>query len=381
MGRFAGKKILITGGSAGIGLATARRALGAGANVCIASRSRDRLEAAAKELTAAGGAEPHPVKMDVRDEASVEHGVAAARERLGGLDIVISNAGYAHPGHVGELPMQAFEDMLAVNYLGMVRVTRAVLPELVRAGSGHITYVSSMLGFMGLYGYTAYAGSKHAIAGFAECLRQEMRPHGIKVSVCYPPTTDTPGLAHENTIKPAETWAIEGSSRIFTADRVAERLLAGISAGRFDILVGVDSAMIWRMQRFTPWLVRQTIDGSLRRQLAKKKRLRARCAPALAHRGRSRRRGPRPVEPPEHRLLRLVELGELGVEAVVDRSAGWAGLERLLDLGEGARRGLVDGAEGDACQDRRPPEVGMDGVGHSLDGAVHDVGVDLAPQI
>ena len=117
MGRFAGKKILITGGSAGIGLATARRALGAGANVCIASRSRDRLEAAAKELTAAGGAEPHPVKMDVRDEASVEHGVAAARERLGGLDIVISNAGYAHPGHVGELPMQAFEDMLAVNYL------------------------------------------------------------------------------------------------------------------------------------------------------------------------------------------------------------------------------------------------------------------------
>jgi 3-dehydrosphinganine reductase len=271
MGRFAGKKILITGGSAGIGLATARRALGGGAKVCIASRSRERLEAAARDLAAAGRAEAHPVEMDVRDDASVARGVAAAREQLGGLDIVISNAGYAHPGYVEELPMQAFEDMLAVNYLGMVRVTRAVLPELMRAQSGHIAYVSSMLGFMGLYGYTAYAGSKYAIAGFAECLRQEMRPHGIKVSVCYPPTTDTPGLAHENMIKPAETWAIEGSSRIFTADRVAERLLAGISAGRFEILVGMDSAMIWRMQRFMPWLVRQTVDGSVRKQLARKR--------------------------------------------------------------------------------------------------------------
>ncbi|HEY5990422.1 MAG TPA: SDR family oxidoreductase [Streptosporangiaceae bacterium] len=272
MGRFAGKKVLITGGSAGIGLATARRALGAGASVCIASRSRGRLAAAAQDLAAADGTGLHTVQMDVRDEDSVGRGVTAACEQLGGLDIVISNAGYAHPGYVEELPMRAFEDMLAVNYLGMVRVTRAALPELMRSQSGHIAYVSSMLGFMGLYGYTAYAGSKHAIVGFAECLRQEMRPNGIKISVCYPPTTDTPGLARENTIKPAETWAIEGSSRIFTADRVAERLLAGISAGRFEILVGMDSAMIWRMQRFMPWLVRQTVDGSVRKQLARKKR-------------------------------------------------------------------------------------------------------------
>jgi 3-dehydrosphinganine reductase len=285
MRRLAGKNILITGGSAGIGLAVARRALSGGANVCIASRSRDRLDAAAKELASDGGARVHAVEMDVRDDASVERGVAAAGEHLGGLDIVISNAGYAHPGYVEQLPMQVFEDMLAVNYLGMVRVTRAVLPALMRAKSGHIAYVSSMLGFMGLYGYTAYAGSKYAIAGFAECLRQEMRPHGIKVSVCYPPTTDTPGLAHENTIKPAETWAIEGSSRIFTANRVAESLLAGISAGRFEILAGMDSAMIWRMQRFMPWLVRQMVDSSVRKQLARKQRPAAALSGArLAHR-------------------------------------------------------------------------------------------------
>jgi 3-dehydrosphinganine reductase len=272
MGRFAGKKILITGGSAGIGLATARRALADGARVCIASRSRDRLDNAVRGLAGARDGRVHAVELDVRDEASVTNGVALARERLGGLDIVISNAGYAHPGYVEALPWQAFEDMLAVNYLGMVRVTRAVLPEFILARAGHIAYVSSMLGFMGLYGYTAYAGSKYAIAGFAECLRQEMRPHGIKVSVCYPPTTDTPGLARENTIKPAETWAIEGGTHIFSADRVAERLLAGVSAGRFEILVGVDSAMIWRMQRFAPGLVRHMIDGSVRKQLARRKR-------------------------------------------------------------------------------------------------------------
>ena len=158
--------------------------------------------------------------------------------------------------------------MLEVNYLGMVRVARAVLPGMRRAGAGHIVNVSSMLGFMGCYGYSAYAASKYAIAGFTECLRQELLPEGIRVSICYPPTTDTPGLAKENEVKPPETAAIEGSSRTFTADEVAASLLAGVARGRFEILVGLDSALVWRLHRFAPWLLRWATDRILRKHRA-----------------------------------------------------------------------------------------------------------------
>ena len=132
----------------------------------------------------------------------------------------------------------------------------SVLPGMMAQRSGVIANVTSMLGFMGSFGYAAYAGSKHALCGYTECLRQDLLPFGISVHLCYPPTTKTPGLDKENEIKPPEAWAIEGKSRAFTPEDVARALLHGIRRKRFHILVGTDSAFIWRMQRFAPWVVR-----------------------------------------------------------------------------------------------------------------------------
>jgi 3-dehydrosphinganine reductase len=122
---------------------------------------------------------------------------------------------------------------------------------------------------MGTFGYAAYAGSKYALSGFTECLRQDLLPFGVSVHLCYPPTTKTPGLDKENEVKPPEAWAIEGKSRAFSADDVARALLDGIEKKRFHILVGADSAFIWRMQRWAPWLVRWVTDGVLVKHLAK----------------------------------------------------------------------------------------------------------------
>jgi 3-dehydrosphinganine reductase len=110
------------------------------------------------------------------------------------------------------------------------------------------------------------------VAGYTECLRQELLPHGIKVSLCFPPTTDTPGLAKENEVKPPETWAIEGSSRAFSAADVAAALLDGIAREKFEILVGFDSGLIWRLNRAAPWLMRRVLDGILLKHLEKAKR-------------------------------------------------------------------------------------------------------------
>ena len=272
MSFYRGKRILVTGGSSGIGRAAALQLAREGADVAIAARDEDRLRATLAELREAAAAQAQrfaAITMDVASAGSVEGGVAEARATLGGIDVLINNAGYAIPGYIDRVTEADCKAMLEVNYLGAVRTVRAVLPEMMAQRAGVIANVTSMLGFMGTFGYAAYAGSKYALSGFTECLRQDLLPFGIAVHLCYPPTTKTPGLDKENQIKPPEAWAIEGTSRAFTPEAVARALLRGIRRKRFHILVGADSALIWRMQRFVPWVVRWVTDGILRKHLTK----------------------------------------------------------------------------------------------------------------
>jgi 3-dehydrosphinganine reductase len=270
MSFYQGKRAFITGGTSGIGLAAAVQLARAGADVAIAARDAKRLESALSSIRAAReGGRFVAIPMDVTSGASVEEGARRALDALGGVDIVVNNAGYAIPGYIDRLTDDDFRAMLEVNYLGAVRVIRAFLPHLTAQRSGAIANVTSMLGFMGTFGYAAYAGSKYALSGYTECLRQDLLPYGISVHLCYPPTTKTPGLEKENESKPPEAWAIEGKSRAFEADDVARALLDGIKKKRFHILVGADSALIWRMQRWAPWLVRMVTDGVLVKHIAK----------------------------------------------------------------------------------------------------------------
>jgi 3-dehydrosphinganine reductase len=267
---YRGKRVLITGGSSGIGLATAIELSRRGAKVAIAARDEARLASAADEIRKAGGggdAVVVPVAMDVTSTSSVEAGVKQALEALGGVDVVVNNAGYAQPGYIDQLTEADYVAMLEVNYLGAVRVIRALLPHFMERRQGAIVNVTSMLGFMGTFGYSAYCGSKYALSGYTEALRQDMLPFGVSVHLCYPPTTKTPGLDKENENKPPEAWAIEGSSRAFGPEAVANAILDGVQNKRFHIVVGMDSGLIWLAQRFAPWLVRWSIDGILMKHL------------------------------------------------------------------------------------------------------------------
>lgn len=240
--------------------------------MAIASRDEARLKGAVEEIRAASAAKGQKVlyvPMDVTSSESVEAGTRSALAELGDLDILVNNAGFAIPGYIEQLTEQDYETMLQVNYLGAVRVIRSLLPHFMARRAGIITNVTSMLGFMGTFGYAAYAGSKYALSGYTECLRQDLLPFGVSVHLCFPPTTKTPGLEKENAVKPPEAWAIEGKSRAFTADDVARALLDGMGHKRFHILVGTDSSLIWRAQRFAPWLVRWITDGVLVKHLKK----------------------------------------------------------------------------------------------------------------
>ena len=270
MSEYRDRRVFITGGSSGIGLALARQLVAAGAHVAIAARGAERLEQARASL-ADGADEGQRVlafRLDVGDREDVSRVSRQGLEGLGGIDLLVNNAGIARPGYVHELPDEVFEDMVRVNYLGVVWVTRAFLPALMGQGRGHVVNVSSLAGVLGVFGYTAYGGSKFAVSGFSEALRQELKPHGVGVSVLCPPDTDTPQLAYEERYKPAETRALSGNVKPMSAEVVAKALLEGVAAGRVEIVPGMDSWFTVFMARRFPGLVRWIMD----RDIAKARR-------------------------------------------------------------------------------------------------------------
>jgi len=263
---FAGKRVFISGGSSGIGKALAAALVEQGAHVCIAARGLGRLDEALAELRERAGAGQilARVAVDVGDREAVEHAAAEALAALGGVDLLINNAGITHPAAFLDTPPEVFEAIMRVNYFGTVHVTRAFLPHMIEAGGGQVAIVSSLAGVIGIYGYTAYSASKFAVAGFAESLRQDLLIHGIGVSVVFPPDTDTPQLAEENRIKPAQTRAIAGNVKVLSAEFVAAATLAGLRKNRHHIIPGFASKFSCFMARRFPALTRWTLDAQLR---------------------------------------------------------------------------------------------------------------------
>lgn len=276
MGFYTGKKVLIIGGSKGIGRSTAELLAAEGAHVYVAARGQGALDETVEAMKARASGSPTlgSVSFDVTDRAAVATACATVLEGLGGLDVLICNSGFAHTGKVTEVEAEVYDQMMAVNYMGHVNVVRELAPHFAKQGSGHICLVSSMLGFMGLYGYGAYAASKFAIVGFAEALRQEMLLHDVGVTVFYPPTTETPGLEKENETKPPEVWALEADSgwnKTYTSNEVAKGLLASVQKGRFDAVVGMDSKLIFTVNRLLPGISRYFADQELKTAIKKVK--------------------------------------------------------------------------------------------------------------
>ena len=267
---FKGRRVLITGGSSGIGLATARQLRACGAHLVLVARDAAKLDAVKTELQGLGegDADIRTLSLDVSDLDAVEAAVKALPADAG-IDVLINNAGVVMPGHFLDLPQAQFDEMMRINFMGSVHLTRLLLPAMIERGDGHVAFVSSLGGLMGIFGYTAYAASKFAVRGFAEALRCEVKPKGIRVSVIYPPDTDTPQHAFEQQHLPDETRAIAGNARCLSADEVAAALLEGLAASSFQIVPGFSSRMADVAYRLFPGMVRSMFDGDVRKAASK----------------------------------------------------------------------------------------------------------------
>lgn len=245
---FRDQHVLVTGGSSGIGLALCQQFYESGAIVWMIGRDVERLRAGQRQIIEknAGTRERlHILSLDVTAPQAVNQAFSKILDEHGHIDLLINNAGAAHPGYVEELEPAIYRWMMEVNYFGTVNCVKEVLPAMIERRKGHIVNVASLAGVIGIFGYSAYAPAKFAVRGFSEVLRAEMKPYGIIVSIVYPPDTDTPQLEYENQYKPVETRALAKQGGLLGAEAVARDIIAGIARKKFTILPGSKSKWIY----------------------------------------------------------------------------------------------------------------------------------------
>ncbi|MEZ4647798.1 MAG: SDR family oxidoreductase [Candidatus Eisenbacteria bacterium] len=178
--KLADVRALITGGGTGIGKETARLLIDGGAKVAIAGRRKDLLEEAAREVGAV------PIVLDVRSESDVQAGVAKAVQELGGLNVLVNNAGFGNFGPLLELDVDDFRAVMETNVFGAMLMAREAARHFVQHGGGNIINVSSTAGSRGFAGGTAYTASKFALGAMTECWRAELRKHEVRVMQVNP---------------------------------------------------------------------------------------------------------------------------------------------------------------------------------------------------
>lgn len=212
-----GRGVVVTGGGRGIGRAVARRLAESGAAVVVSARSTEEIEDVAEELRA-DGLQAHAVRCDVANEASVAAMAEEAIERLGTVDILVNNAGIALSNPVKRLPLEEWNQIIAVNATGTFLCTRAFLPGMVDRGWGRIINVASVAGLRGARYIAAYTASKHAQVGFTRALAMEVAGNGITANAICPGYVDTPMTEYSvaNIVEKTGVSAEEALERILS---------------------------------------------------------------------------------------------------------------------------------------------------------------------
>lgn len=225
-----GKRVLVTGGSSGIGLAIAKTVLAKGARVVISGRRPEQLKAAAGQLRAGGGWVEF-VAADVTTEQGRRATFEIALEKLGGLDILVNNAGGVRAGRLEDTTESEIRAMIEVNLVAPILLTRQALPALRASGDGLVVNVTSGIALVAAPFYASYAAAKGGLAKFGESLRRELKGEGVHVMTVYPGATDTPMMSS------SRAGPDLGFAREPAAD-VADAVIAGIEANAFELIRG-----------------------------------------------------------------------------------------------------------------------------------------------
>jgi uncharacterized oxidoreductase len=225
-----GKRVLITGGSSGIGFAIAEAMLVNGAEVAITGRRQDVLTDAARQFRQGGG-RVESIAADVSTENGRETTLRLALEKLGGLDVLINNAGGVRAGRLEDMTEAEIRTMIEVDLVAPILLTRAALPALRASADGLVVNITSGIALVAAPFYATYAGVKAGLAKFGEALRRELKGEGVHVITVYPGATDTP-MMRSSRAGPELGFTREPASA------VAAAVIEGIEQNAFEVIRG-----------------------------------------------------------------------------------------------------------------------------------------------
>jgi NAD(P)-dependent dehydrogenase (short-subunit alcohol dehydrogenase family) len=236
--RLADQRILITGASSGVGLEAARRFAAEGARLALLGRSQDTLQ----QVIDTHRLDAVAIAADVTDRERVVAAVAEAVEALGGLDVLVSNAGAAVFGHVLEVHPDDFDRAVAITFTGAVNVIRAALPHL-RASRGTIVATGSLNARVPLPTWSSYAAAKHALRGFLNSLAVEEREQrsGVRVAIVHPGPIDTPLFAQASSATGIQPRVAPES---YSAAMVAQALVEVALRPRPEVVLGGETRLL-----------------------------------------------------------------------------------------------------------------------------------------
>ncbi|MEO8680412.1 MAG: SDR family oxidoreductase [Vicinamibacterales bacterium] len=213
------QRFLITGGSQGIGAALVAQARKAGHKAVFSGRK----DAQIAEVAKATGA--HGVKADVSVDADNARLVETCQREMGGIDVLINNAGFGYNAEIGDLDINKMRELFGTNVFGMVDLTNRVAPLMKAQGSGDIVTLASTSGMKGAKGGTAYSGSKWAVRGITQCWQAELRPHGIRVVCICPSEVQTNWMGRSGRNNPNKLYAEDIAATIMAGLNLPRRVL------------------------------------------------------------------------------------------------------------------------------------------------------------
>jgi len=264
---FKDKSAIISGGSKGIGKATAKLFVQLGGNVCIVARTLDALNAAAEQIKSLKVNENQSVEVISCDTSKMEQVELLFNEyikKCGVPDYSFNFVGISYPNYTDKLTTEDFKFHMDTNFFGQLNPMLTVLPYYMERKEGYLINMSSLAGYICVMGYAAYTPTKFAIVWLSEVLRNEYKAYNIKVSIVYPPDTDTFGLHEEAKSRPEELNIIAERAGLMQPDEVAEIIIKGVLKGKFYIHAGI-SKLYWRIMRLFPKLVHKFTDSDLKK--------------------------------------------------------------------------------------------------------------------
>jgi short-subunit dehydrogenase len=262
-------RALVTGASSGIGELLARRLAGEGARLALVARREAELQKLAEEIRAAGG-DALALPCDVGDAAQVASASARALEHLGGVDLLVNNAGYGHHRAFLDWDLADMERVMRVNYLGALYFTKALLPQMVERRRGWLVFVASVAGRIATPEEAAYAASKFAMVGLAEALSLEVEDAGVHVLTVCPGVIRTPFFDDEALARMPPV----ARRQMVEPEGLVDAILRALARGKRELTYPRAIALAYAVRALAPGFLRRQVKRNTLGALAREARRR-----------------------------------------------------------------------------------------------------------